>query len=202
MKINIKQVLAILLLSFFLLLYSLKKKGKTRYSLLIISAIVFGIAFDTKAVAFMFLPLFIAAIFLRNSYSEKINKKSFQTHHFFSRSIIICLIFSGVLLVSIVSTLPFYWIGPFEQINFLKESLELHKENEYNELHLDNYQNFYSYLLADSLYCINGCVQTRAEEYKLKVVEVMDSVAVTKIISRNNPWVKIRINDYVSILPN
>ena len=124
------------LLSFFLLLYSLKKKGKTRYSLLIISAIVFGIAFDTKAIAFMFLPLFIATIFLRNSYSEKINKKSFQTHHFFSRSIIICLIFSGVLLVSIVATLPFYWIGPFEQINFLKESLELHQEHEYNELHL------------------------------------------------------------------
>ena len=102
-----------------------------------------------------------------------------------------------------------YYFGPGNEgyINTLedyKNAIEYMTkiDNEYNELHLDNYQNFYSYLLADSLYCINGCVQTRAEEYKLKVVEVMDSVAVTKIISRNNPWVKIRINDYVSIVTN
>ena len=102
-----------------------------------------------------------------------------------------------------------YYFGPGNEgyINTLedyKNAIEYMTkiDNEYNELHLDNYQNFYLYLLADSLYCINGCVQTRAEEYKLKVVEVMDSVAVAKIISRNNPWVKIRINDYVSIVPN
>ena len=81
-------------------------------------------------------------------------------------------------------------------INYMKNS-----DKDYTSL-INKYEEFYTYLLSDSLYCINGCVQTRSERYTLEVIELMDSVAVTKVITRNHPWVKIRNNDYVFISPN
>ncbi|MEE2859038.1 MAG: hypothetical protein VX820_04905 [Candidatus Neomarinimicrobiota bacterium] len=81
-------------------------------------------------------------------------------------------------------------------INYMKKS-----DKDYTSL-LNQYEEFYTYLLSDTLYCNNGCVQTRSEQYTLQVLELMDSVAVTKIIDRYYPWVKIRNNDYVYILPN
>ena len=81
-------------------------------------------------------------------------------------------------------------------INYMKKT-----DKDYTSL-LKQYEEFYTYLLSDTLYCINGCVQTRSEQYTLQVLELMDSVAVTKIIGRLYPWVKIRNNDYVYILPN
>lgn len=81
-------------------------------------------------------------------------------------------------------------------INYIKNS-----DNDYKSL-LNQYEEFYTYLLSDTSYCINGCIQTRSEQYKLQVLEIMDSVAVTKIIDRYYPWVKIRNNDHVFILPN
>ena len=113
-----------MMLSFFLLLYSFKQKEKIRYSLLISSAIIFGIAFDTKAIVFMFFPVFIFTIFLRNSINQKLSKNDFQIKHYFSKSIIISILFTGILVISIIGTLPFYWIGPVEQIIFQKESLD------------------------------------------------------------------------------
>jgi len=81
-------------------------------------------------------------------------------------------------------------------INYIKNS-----DNDYQSL-LNGYEEFYTYLLSDTSYCMNGCVQTRSEQYKLQVLELMDSVAVTKIIDRYYPWVTIRNNDNVYILPN
>ena len=81
-------------------------------------------------------------------------------------------------------------------INYMKNS-----DNDYKSL-LNKYEEFYTYLLSDTSYCINGCIQRRSEQYKLQVLEIMDSVAVTKIIDRYYPWVKIRNNDHVFILPN
>ena len=81
-------------------------------------------------------------------------------------------------------------------INYMKKT-----DKDYTSL-LKQYEEFYTYLLSDTLYCINGCVQTRSEQYTLQVLELMDSVAVTKIIGFLYPWVKIRNNDYVYILPN
>ena len=81
-------------------------------------------------------------------------------------------------------------------INYIKKS-----DDDYQSL-LNGYEEFYTYLLSDTSYCMNGCVQTRSEQYTLQVLELMDSVAVTKIIDRYYPWVTIRNNDNVYILPN
>ena len=52
------------------------------------------------------------------------SKNDFQIKHYFSKSIIISILFTGILVISIIGTLPFYWIGPVEQIIFQKESLD------------------------------------------------------------------------------
>ena len=49
---------------------------------------------------------------------------------------------------------------------------------------------------------VAGCVQTRGENYYLRVIKVMDTVAVTKVIKYKYPWVKIRINDFVYVTTN
>ena len=67
---------------------------------------------------------------------------------------------------------------------------------------LEFYNETYLALLADSLYCIGGCVQTRGQDYFLKVVNVVESVAVTKVVKYKYPWVKIRINDFVYVSTN
>ena len=74
---------------------------------------------------------------------------------------------------------------------------------------LEFYNETYLALLADSLYCkyfdeglhVGGCIQIRGQDYFLRVINVIDSVAVTKLIKFKYPWVKVRINDqvYVSI---
>ena len=113
-----------MILSFFLLLYSFREKGRIRYPLLISSAVIFGIAFDTKAIVFMFFPLFLLTIFLRNSINEKLSRKTFQIKNYFPKSIAVSSLYTGILIVSIIATLPFYWIGPIDQIIFQKESLD------------------------------------------------------------------------------
>jgi len=113
-----------MMLSFLLLLYSVREKEKIGYPLLVLSAIIFGVAFDTKAIVFMFLPLFLGIIFLRGLFNEKLNKKSFQTPKYLSKSIILAATYVGIFFVAIIVTLPFYWIGPFEQIMFQRESLD------------------------------------------------------------------------------
>ena len=70
------------------------------------------------------------------------------------------------------------------------------------------YQDTYLSLLEDSLYCmqynngkhVGGCVQTRGQDYFLRVINVIDSVAVTKLIKFKYPWVKVRINDRVFVI--
>jgi hypothetical protein len=113
-----------MILSFLLLIYSFKEKGKIKYFLFVSSAIIFGIAFDTKALVFMFFPLFIFTIFLRNSINVKFSLKEIFRKKIFVNSIIISSIYFSIFFVSIIATLPFYWIGPIDQIIFQKESLD------------------------------------------------------------------------------
>jgi len=113
-----------MIFSFLLLLYSFEKKGKIKYFLFITSAIIFGIAFDTKAIVFMFLPLFICTIFLRNSIGVKFSLKKIFMKKVFVKSAIISGIYVSIFFVSVIGTLPFYWIGPIDQIIFQKESLD------------------------------------------------------------------------------
>jgi len=117
-----------MILSFFLLLYSFQEREKIRYILLISSAVIFGIAFDTKPIVFMFLPMFILTIFLRNSINKKFSRKCFNTKNYFSKSFALSFLYIAVLLVSIIATLPFYWIGPIEQFGLQQESLDAYNK--------------------------------------------------------------------------
>ena len=81
------------------------------------------------------------------------------------------------------------------------EYMTIHSDEGFEDK-LEQYQNNYSALLADSLYCIGGCVQTRDRIYKLRVKTVMDSIAITELIGLDYPWVKIRAKDHVSIIPH
>lgn len=113
-----------MIFSFLLLLYSFEKKGKIKYFLFFSSAIVFGIAFDTKAIIFMFFPLFISTIFLRNSLKNNFSFREIFEKKRVSRSITISVLYSTILFASIIGTLPFYWSGPIDQIIFQKESID------------------------------------------------------------------------------
>ena len=102
-----------------------------------------------------------------------------------------------------------YYYGPGNsgynnRLEDLKNAIDHIREKDeggYNA-DLEFYNETYLALLADSLYCIGGCVQTRGQDYFLKVVNVVESVAVTKVVKYKYPWVKIRINDFVYVSTN
>ena len=68
-------------------------------------------------------------------------------------------------------------------------------------LDLDQYIADYTSILSDSLYCIQGCVQTVGNDYTLRVIEIMDSIAITKFVRMNHPWMKLRLYDQVFVAP-
>lgn len=123
-----------MLLSLFLLLYSFQKQTKINYGLFCLSSIVFGIAFDTKAIVIIFLPLFLFIIFNRNYKETEFSIKKILEKKFIFKSFNLTIFYFILLISSIIITLPFYWIGPIEQIIFQVDSL-----NAYNSgmsLHL------------------------------------------------------------------
>tara|TARA_B100000315_G_scaffold64819_1_gene58826 strand:- start:103 stop:1374 length:1272 start_codon:yes stop_codon:yes gene_type:complete len=102
-----------------------------------------------------------------------------------------------------------YYFGPGNsgynnRLDDLKNAVEYIREKDagsYNE-DFEFYNDTYLSLLADSLYCNHGCIQTREQDYYLSVINVVDSIAVTKLIKRKYPWVQIRNNDKVLISTN
>jgi len=102
-----------------------------------------------------------------------------------------------------------YYYGPGNdgynnRLDDLKNAVEKMREKDasgYNA-DLEFYNDTYLSLLADSLYCIGGCVQTRGQDYYLRVINVIDSIAVTKLIKRKYQWVQIRNNDKVLVSTN
>ena len=101
--------------------------------------------------------------------------------------------------------------GYKNRLEDLKNAIDYMDEtNEHYGTDFVQYGKKYESLLEDSLYCMKfeddkhvaGCVQTRGENYYLRVIKVMDTVAVTKVIKYKYPWVKIRINDFVYVTTN
>ena len=101
--------------------------------------------------------------------------------------------------------------GSKNRLEDLKNAIDY--MNETNESHGTDFvqdSKTYESLLEDSLYCMKfkdgkhvaGCVQTRGQNYYLRVIKVMDTVAVTKVIKYKYPWVKVRINDQVFVRTN
>ena len=69
-------------------------------------------------------------------------------------------------------------------------------------LDLDQYKSDYSALLLDSMYCVeSGCIQTVGNDYSLRVIEVVDSIAITKSIKDEHPWIQHRTYDHVYVVP-
>jgi len=102
--------------------------------------------------------------------------------------------------------------GYNNRLDDLKNAVKYMREgnNDNYNADLESYNETYLSLLVDSLYCkhfqngrhVDGCVQTRDLDYSLRVISVVDSIAVTKLIKRQYPWVQIRINDKVLVKTN
>ena len=102
-----------------------------------------------------------------------------------------------------------YYYGPGNsgynnRLDDLKNAIENMREKDASSYNadLEFYNDTYLSLLADSSYCIGGCIQTRGQDYYLSVINVVDSIAVTKLIKRKYPWVQIRNNDKVLVSTN
>ena len=102
--------------------------------------------------------------------------------------------------------------GYENRLEDLKNALDyMNKTNEYDYILEESYRKQYDSLLGDSLYCksyneegvhTGGCVQTRDNIYHLKVINIIDSIAVTKVIKYSYPWVQPRMNDMVFVKTN
>ena len=102
--------------------------------------------------------------------------------------------------------------GYKNRLEDLKNALDyMNKTNEYDYILEQSYRKKYDSLLGDSLYCktyneegvhIGGCVQTRDNIYHLKVINIIDSIAVTKVIKYRYPWIQPRMNDDVFVKTN
>ena len=109
-----------------------------------------------------------------------------------------------------------YYYGPGNsgynnRLEDLKNALDyMNETNEYDDMLIQSYRKTYDSLIGDSLYCrsyeegvhVGGCVQSRGQNYYLRVINVRDSIAVTKVIKYRYPWVQARINDTVSVITN
>lgn len=111
-----------MMLSIFLLLYSLGVKNKVQIKYLILSAIIFAIAVNTKLVAMNLLPFLMIAIFFRGSWFEKLDFGIIKNKKFILKSFSLLLIFLVVFIPSIIITDPFYYIDPIGQLNLVKDS--------------------------------------------------------------------------------
>ena len=102
--------------------------------------------------------------------------------------------------------------GLTNRLEDLKNALDyMNKTNEYDYTLEQSYRKTYDSLLEDSLYCksyneegvhVGGCVQTRGQHYYLKVISIIDSIAVTKVIKYRYPWVQPRMNDDIVVKTN
>ena len=102
--------------------------------------------------------------------------------------------------------------GYNNRLEDLKNALDyMNETNEYDDMLIQSYSNKYDSLLGDSLYCrsydeegvhVGGCVQSRGQNYYLSVLNVIGTIAVTKVIKYRYPWVQVRINDNVYVITN
>jgi len=105
-----------MMLALCVLLYSTYSKNIIKTKYLILSAVVFGLAINTKLTIIETAPVFIFLIFFRNNLRKSIDWRTIKEKLFMQKSILLTCIFIAVTFVTIISTFPFYYIGPIEQL--------------------------------------------------------------------------------------
>jgi hypothetical protein len=105
-----------MILTVFLLLYALNSKEKLKIKYLIFGGITFALAINTKVTSLEILPFLIMIIIFRGPIQEKMNFKKFKNKIFIQKSLLFIGIFLGVLIISLFTTFPFYWIDPIGQM--------------------------------------------------------------------------------------
>jgi len=106
----------LIILSIFLILYGLQPQKKSQLKYLILSAITFALAINSRLTSFEILPFLIIVILFRESFDVKINFTKLKNKRFAIKSFLLILIFIGVLFSSIFLTFPFYYPDPIGQL--------------------------------------------------------------------------------------
>ncbi len=110
--------------SIFLLLYALNSEKKIKFKFLILSAMVFAIAINTKLSILEIIPFMVVSIFLRNSLNENWNLQKLKNKRFILNSFVISSIFLSLIVVTVFVTSPYYYPDPFGQFFSQIETIE------------------------------------------------------------------------------
>lgn len=113
-----------MILSVFILLYALNSEKKIKFKFLILSAIIFAIAINTKLSILEIIPFMIVSIFLRNSLHENWNLQKLKNKNFILNSFAISSIFLSLIIVTVFLTFPFYYLDPVGQFLSQIEAIE------------------------------------------------------------------------------
>lgn len=106
-----------MLLTIFLLIYSLKNKNKFQILFFILSGISFGISINTKETAFLILPIIIGSIpLLIYYYKEEIKKVSIKKVY---KSILFIMLFIFSTFIAFYATNPINYSHFLEHVNLM-----------------------------------------------------------------------------------
>lgn len=113
-----------MILSIFLLLYALYSEKKIKFKFLILSAIMFAIAINTKLSILEILPFMLVLIFFRNSFHENWNLHKLKNKRFILTSFGISSIFLSLIITIVLVTFPYYYPDPIGQFFSQTEAIE------------------------------------------------------------------------------
>lgn len=106
-----------MILSVFLLLYSINSQKRIKFKFLVLSAITIAIAINTKISILEIIPFLVISIFFRNSLTNKWNLQKLKNKHFILNSFVITSIFLSIIIVTVFITSPYYYPDPLGQLS-------------------------------------------------------------------------------------
>lgn len=109
-----------MLLTVFLLIYSLKNKGTITIKLLILSAIAFGLSVNSKYSAYQLVFLIMSLIIFRNFPNKNINLSQLKNKNQY-KTIFFAVFFLGIILLTVVAVNPYFYPDPIRQFSELRD---------------------------------------------------------------------------------
>lgn len=105
-----------MMLALCILLYSMQSGNTFKTKYLVLSAITFGLAINTKLTIIEVVPVFIFLIFYRDNFRNPIKDIKIKEKLFLKKSILLVVTFFVITFATVICTFPFYYVGPIEQL--------------------------------------------------------------------------------------